>query len=73
VSGGGATALCAGGGLGLATLGIVMIRSAEPKEGETRFVSAFSPTTLLHSGGYIALFAGLLLAVMVAPMIYLSH
>ena len=73
MSGAVATALCAGGGLVLAVVGVILIKSAEPKEGETRFVSAFSPTSLMHSGGYVALFVGLLLAVMIAPMIYLSH
>lgn len=68
-----ATALCAGGGIALAAGGVAMIKSAEPKSGETRFVSALSPTSLMHSGGYVALFVGLFLAALVAPMIYLSH
>ena len=66
-------ALCAAGGLALSGLGFWMMKAAEPRPGETRFVRAWSPTSLLNSGGYLLLFLGLFVAAILAPMVYLAR
>ena len=59
-------ALCAAGGLALSGLGFWMMQAAEPRP-------AWSPTSLLNSGGYLLLFLGLFVAAILAPMVYLAR
>ena len=73
MSGQAAAAACGGIGVALAGVGIKLIKSNEIKKDESAFVSAFGSRSLGHSGGYVLLFLGLFLAVLVAPMVYLSH
>lgn len=60
-------------GVGLCLLGYRLIKSNESKPGESAFVSFVSQRTLGYSGGYGALFLGLLLMFIFAPMFYLSR
>lgn len=71
MSGSANAVLCGGTGLALAALGVRLIRANETKPGETSFVGPLSPRTLGYSGGWIALFFGLLMTAMIAPMMYL--
>ncbi len=68
-----AAAACGGLGVALAGIGVKLIKANEIKKDESAFVGAFGSRSLGHSGGYVLLFVGLFLAVLVAPMVYLSH
>lgn len=71
MSGAAAAALCAGAGVALAAFGVHLIKSNEVKEGESAFASALGSRSLGTAGGWGALFFGLFLAALVAPMLYL--
>lgn len=72
MSGAASAGICALAGVALAFAGYALIRWSEPgPDVSTRFVRAFSPVTLAYGGGWLALFLGLLMIVMLAPMLYL--
>lgn len=59
-------------GLALAAGGIFLIRASEVKPGDTSFSSLLSARALKIAGGWTALFTGLYLAMILAPMLYLK-
>lgn len=66
-----AAALSAVAGLALAAAGVYLIRASEVKPGDTSFSSLLSQRSLTLAGGWAALFTGLFLAMILAPMLYL--
>jgi len=67
-----AVVVCAAAGAALAAGGIRLIRKNEVPEGDTSFTRVWSPRALGTAGGWIALFLGLLLLFVGAPMAYLT-
>ncbi len=59
-------------GLALAAGGVRLIRASEVKPGDTSFSSLLSARALTLAGGWVSLFTGLYLAMILAPMLYLK-
>lgn len=66
-----AAALSAVAGLAAAAGGYALIQSCEVPPGDTSFSSLLSSRAARLAGGWLALFFGLLLTFVGAPMIYL--
>lgn len=67
-----AAVICASVGLAMAAGGVRLIRVSEVKPDDTSFVRAWSPRSVACAGGWVALFLGLLLTFVGAPMVYLT-
>lgn len=66
-----AAAISAVAGVALAAVGVYLIRAAEVKPGDSAFSGLLSSRSLTTAAGWVALFLGLFLAMVGAPMIYL--
>jgi len=67
-----AAAISVVAGLAVAAGGVRLIRAGEVKPGDTSFAGFLSARTLTTAGGWILLFSGLYLAMILAPLLYLK-